>query len=543
MFNQTIKKARFSHMKKQIQSKAEGTQDVSKSILSNNLSINLNNIKRTLSNSNDLIIREFTFGKSPSVEAAVVFIDGLSDTKVINDDIINALIYKTSLLDNKDKKSDKIDCIKKSMLSVNFMKEIDTLDEAVDGFLSGDAVLLINESLKALVISCKGWEKRNISEPVTETVIRGPREGFTENLRTNTSLIRKIVKTPDLTIENITLGKKTKTTTSITYIKNIANKELIKDIKNRLQVINTDAILESGYIEEYIEDSPFSIFPTIAYTEKPDVVAAKLLEGRVAIIVDGTPFVLTAPMLFVESFQTAEDYYSRPYFVTFLRWIRFIAFFISILAPAFYVAITTFHQELIPTDLLFTMVAAREGIPFPAVFEAGIMVAAFEILREAGVRLPRPVGQAISIVGALVMGDAAVSAGLVTAPMVIVIAITSVSIFAVPMLSEAGTLLRIILLILAGTMGEFGITIGLLVLLVHMSSLESFGFPYLYPIAPFGLKDNKDTFLRMPIWMMRNRPAGMAENNQTRQEKFYPKSSNMSDSSNAGVGENIEEDK
>jgi spore germination protein KA len=210
--------------------------------------------------------------------------------------------------------------------------------------------------------------------------------------------------------------------------------------------------------------------------------------------------------------------------MTMLRFVRFTAFFVSVLAPAFYVAITTFHQELIPTDLLFTMVAAREGTPFPAVFEATIMIIAFEILREAGVRLPRPVGQAISIVGALVMGDAAVSAGLIGAPMVIVIAITAVSIFAVPSQSESGAILRIIMLILAGTMGEFGITIGLLILLVHLSSLKSFGFSYLSPISPFQPKDNKDTFIRMPLWMMHKRPTGMAKNDQTRQDNFRPTS-------------------
>jgi spore germination protein KA len=525
VFKRTIKKIRFAQFKKNIQPKKSEKNNETPENISKYLYENIKTIKAALGYSTDLIIREFSFGKNQDTEAALIFVDGLSNIAVINDNIIDPLIYKSSFLDyNKTLDKSNIDDIKKTMLSANQITDVSTLDEAISGFLAGDALLMIDGANKALIINSKGWEKRGISEPATESVIRGPREGFTENLRTNTSLIRRILKTPALTMETLILGKKTKTTICISYIRDVANDELIKDIKNRLKVIDTDAILESGYIEQYIEDAPFSIFPTIAYTEKPDVVAAKLLEGRVAILVDGTPFVLTAPMLFVESFQTAEDYYARPFFMTMLRFVRFTAFFVSVLAPAFYVAITTFHQELIPTDLLFTMVAAREGTPFPTVFEAAIMIAAFEILREAGVRLPRPVGQAISIVGALVMGDAAVSAGLIGAPMVIVIAITAVSIFAVPSQAESGAILRIIMLILAGTMGEFGITIGLLVLLVHLSSLKSFGFSYLSPISPFLSKDNKDTFMRMPLWVMHKRPTGMAKNDQTRQDNFRPTS-------------------
>lgn len=491
--------------------------------LSKSLGDNLKNIREALGNSNDLVIREFSFGKNHCINAALVFVDGLANITIMNDNIIEPLIYKSGFLDfDQSIESLSIDDIKKNMLSVNDVKDAISLEEVTTGFLVGDAVLMINGADRALAINCKGWEKRSVSEPATESVIRGPREGFTENLRTNTALIRRIIKAPALTMETMTLGEKTRTIICLAYIRGVANDELIQEVKNRLSVINTDAILESGYIEQYIEDAPFSIFPTISYTEKPDVVSGKLLEGRIAILVDGTPFVLTAPMLFAESFQTAEDYYSRPFFMSMLRIIRSLAFLISILAPAFYVAITTFHQELIPTDLLFTMVAARETVPFPAVIEALIMILAFELLREAGVRLPRPVGQSISIVGALIMGDAAVSAGLIGAPMVIVIAITSVAIFAVPSQADSAAILRLVMLVLAGAMGGFGITIGLLAVLVHLSSLKSFGFSYLAPIAPFQPKDMKDSFFRFPLWKMRTRPNGMAKNDVTRQGDFAP---------------------
>jgi spore germination protein KA len=299
-----------------------------------------------------------------------------------------------------------------TMLSVGDIRESDDLMEAVDGCLAGDAVFFADGFHKALVISCKGYETRSITEPQTESVIRGPREGFTENLRTNTALLRRKIRNAALTMETTTLGKRTGTAICLAYLKGVASPTLIEEIKNRLKDIDTDSILESGYIEQYIEDAPFSVFATVGSTEKPDVAAAKILEGRAAILVDGTPFVLTAPMLFVENFQMAEDYYTRILFSSLVRIVRFSAYAISLLAPAIYVALTTFHQELIPTALLFTMIAAREGIPFPAVLEAGLMVVAFEILKEAGIgcKTRRPGHQ---IVGALIMGEAAVSAGLI----------------------------------------------------------------------------------------------------------------------------------
>jgi len=251
-----------------------------------------------------------------------------------------------------------------------------------------------------------------------------------------------------------------------------------------------------------------------------------VLEGRVAIVVDGTPFVLTAPYLFMESFQAAEDYYFRPYFATLLRLIRIIGYAVTIIAPAFYVAVTTYHQELIPTELLITMASAREGVPFPAFVESLVMIIVFEILREAGIRLPRPVGQALSIVGALVIGESAVSAGLIGAPMVIVVAITAVSGFVVPNQADSAAVLRIILLILGSSFGGFGMTIGMLGLLVHMSALESFGFSYLSPSVPFVAEDSKDAIIRAPLWMMIGRPKGMAVDKQRKKYTVPPAGSN-----------------
>jgi spore germination protein KA len=264
--------------------------------------------------------------------------------------------------------------------------------------------------------------------------------------------------------------------------------------------------LESGYIEQFIEDAPYSIFSTVSNSEKPDKVAAKILEGCAAILVDGTPFALVAPMLFLSGFQSSEDYYSRPFFTSFIRTIRFLSFIISILAPATYVALTVFHQELIPTQLLISIAAGREKVPFPAVLEAFLMLIIFDILREAGLRLPRPIGQTVSIVGAIVLGQAAVEAGLISPIMVIVVATTAIASFVVPPQADAGTILRYLYLILAGVGGGFGIIMGLLITLLHLSSLRSFGTPYLWPIAPVNFSSLKDVFIRMPLWKLLTRP-------------------------------------
>lgn len=314
------------------------------------------------------------------------------------------------------------------------------------------------------------------------------------------------------------VGKQTNTDICIVYLKGVINPRLIKEIKRRLNRIDIDAILESGYIEQLIEDNPFTIFSTISNSEKPDAVAAKILEGRAAILVDGTPFVLSVPRVFIECFQSSEDYYSRPYYVSMIRMLRFLCFLISTLAPAVYVALTTFHQELIPTQMLFTMAAAREGIPFPAAVEASIMVITFEILKEAGVRLPRPVGQSISIVGALVIGESAVSAGLIGAPMVIVVAITAVSGFVIPAIGDAIVILRFIYLVLAATMGGVGILVGLLGTFIHLASLRSFGTPFLSPIAPLTASGLKDVFIRAPLWTMFIRPKTIVWRDSWRQK-------------------------
>lgn len=491
--------------------------------LSTKLSENIEIIKDEMRGSSDVIIREIFVHCNRPIEAALVFVDGLVNASIVNDNIIYPLMHNAKGDTGKAKDDvDLMQYIKKALISVTQATELSDINGAIDGFLSGDVVLLVNGEDKALILSTKGWEKRSVSEPASEAVIRGPRESFTENMRTNTSLIRRKIRNPALTFESMIIGEKTRTNVCIVYIKGVADSSLIETIRKRLSAIDTDSILESGYIEQYIEDSPGSIFATIGYTEKPDVAAAKMLEGRAAIIVDGTPIVLTAPLFFVENFQTAEDYYFRPYFSNFLRVIRLISYLITTLTAGLYVAVTTYHQELLPTSLLLTMASAREGIPFPAFIETVIMAITFEILREAGIRLPRPIGQALSIVGALVIGESAVSAGIIGAPMVIVVAITAITSFIVPNEADSVVVLRFIIIILGANLGVFGIIMGMLGVLVHMSSLESFGYPFLYPIVPYDPEDSKDAILRVPLWMMVRRPKPIAKDKQRKVVSIPP---------------------
>lgn len=520
MFRFLYKKFRFRKLQEENEAQKtepEAGQDETTGF-TEDLQENLRVLQGMLADSNDVVCRRFSCGGETGLPAAIFYIEGLIDKTLVHENILKPLMLNRPFrFEEAETAGDGIAYAESALLFVGSVEKVPSPGEALDGLLSGDTLLFMDGSREALVISLRGWKTRGITEPQTESVVRGPREGFTETLRMNTAMLRRKIKNPDLVFETMKLGARTRTDVCIAFIKGLAAEGLINDVRKRLSRINTDAILESGYVEQFIEDSPSSIFATVANSEKPDKVAAKLLEGRVAILVDGTPFVLTVPALFVESFQSAEDYYSRPYFASLIRLLRYLAFFISVAAPASYVALSAFHQELIPTPLLLTMSAAHEGVPFPSVLEAGLMIVAFEILREAGVRLPNPIGQAVSIVGALVIGEAAVSAGLIGAPMVIIVAITAVASFVVPPQTDSGAVIRLILLVLAGFMGGYGIAIGLLAVFIHMASLRSFGTPYLSSVAPFNPSDMKDIFIRAPIWMMTERPAGIAVKDQVRQ--------------------------
>ncbi len=354
--------------------------------------------------------------------------------------------------------------------------------------------------------------------PTTQNVIRGPKEGFVEKTDVNISLVRRRLKTKDLRVENLTLGSVTNTKISLMYLDKIAKKEIIDEIRRRLNSIKIDSILDSGYIEELIKDDRYSFFPEFMNSEKPDSVVAGLLEGRVAIFVDGNAYVLTAPALFVDFLQVSEDYYHHFIVSTFIRMLRYISAFLTLFVPAGFIALVTFHQEMIPTPLLISIASQREGIPFPAFVEAIMMEGVFEILREAGIRMPRVIGPAISIVGALVLGQAAVEAGIVSAAMVIVVSITAISSFVIPNYSMAYAIriIRFAYMLLAGMFGLYGIFMGIIALILHLCKLKSIGVPYMTPIAPKTRYGTKDTIIRYPLWLNKTRPAGISVSNSPR---------------------------
>lgn len=515
MFSYIYKKIYYSSLKKKnkcmLQNTKQGENDSEP--ISPDLEKNLEAVKGILRDSSDVTIHEFNFGHDRRYKGAVIFINSMVDKEEIHKNVLQPLMYDVLLLrNNADMDLTNIDVINKNLLSITASLKVTMLSDLLDNLLEGAAILLVNGSKEALSIKSGKRETRSIEEPGTEATVRGPREGFIEDVNVNVALLRRKIKDADLCVEKFIIGDKSKTDVYIVYIKSVANPKLIEEIKIRLKRIKIEAVLESGYIEQFIEDSPHSIFPTISNSEKPDKVAAKILEGRAAILVDGTPFALVAPMVFIESFQSVEDYYARPFLASIMRAIRFLSYIISTLGPAIYVALTVFHQELIPTQLLISVAEGRERVPFPAILEAFLMIFTFDVLREAGVRLPKPVGQTIGIVGALVLGQASVEAGLISPIMVIVVSSTAIASFAVPAQTDSGTILRYIYLALAGIAGGFGVMMGLLMTLLHLASLRSFGTPYLWPIVPLNFPALKDVFIRMPLWALSKRPKAIIWN-------------------------------
>lgn len=489
--------------------------------LSTILLTNTQVLKRLFANSIDIAFRELVIGRE-QIPALIIFLDGLVDKNKINGQIMKSLMEIQYFPITASNPASQIEFVKRVFLEAGEVKEIATIGEIADAVLIGDTVLLLNGEAKALEIVTKGWESRNVAEPITEGVVRGPREGFTETLRTNTALLRRRIKSPHLKMEKFIVGRITQTEINLAYLAGTADDKVVAEVRTRIGRIDVDSILESAYIEELIEDTPYTVFPQIEHSERPDKVAAAILEGRVAILVDGTPFVLTVPTVMFQFWQSSEDYYERYPVGSFVRMIRFVFSTMALLLPGVYVAVVNYHQEMLPTALLISIVGAHEGVPFPIYVEAFLMEITFETLREAGVRLPQPVGQAVSIVGGLVIGEAAVRAGLVSPVTIIVVSLTGIASFALPSynLSWSLRLLRFVFGFLGFLAGLYGIMLGMLILVIHITSLRSFGVPYFSPMAPFKRQDMKDTMIKAPIWAMSKRPYSIPTNNRIRQKFF-----------------------
>ncbi|KRF41839.1 spore germination protein [Paenibacillus sp. Soil787] len=484
---------------------------ISKESLEESLDLNFDKVKKAFGNSSDLITQTIQLNDTDSIQIGVIYMNGL-----ISPIAIQSLLTENLKVDSCEFP---LDALRSSVSTLGQVREIPDFETLYQSILSGLTVILLDGCVQGLAANTQGGEHRSVEEPTTQSVVRGPREGFTELISTNAALIRRKIKDPNLWMESMTVGRVTKTDVAIMYMNGIVNDKLVAEARIRLGRIDIDAIFESANIEELIQDETYTPFPTLYNTERPDVIAAGIMEGRIAILVDGTPFVLMAPALFTQFYQSAEDYYQRADFATLLRFLRYICFFISLLAPSLYIAVTTFHQELLPSSLLISLAAQREGIPFPAFIEAVVMEVTFEILREAGVRLPKTVGQAVSIVGALVIGQAAVEAGLVSPAMVIIVAITAIANFVIPSFNMGITIriLRFLLMLIAASFGLYGVTVGLIAIVLHLCSLRSFGVPYMSPMAPFILEDQKDTIFRLPQWALFARPRLISQKNNIRE--------------------------
>ncbi|MGG1576265.1 spore germination protein, partial [Fictibacillus sp. NRS-1165] len=354
------------------------------------LSVNLDFINQKTGNSSDIVIRTKKIGTHIQLTTAVLYVEGMVNEQSIQDFLIESMMNNSKDL-NALGPQEALEKLAEDVVSLGHVTWVQDWDALFLSLMSGNTIILVDGVKKALNVSTKGGEKRAIEEPSSQVTVRGPRDGFTESLSTNTTLIRKRINSPNLWVESMQIGRVTNTKVAMVYVHGIANDKIVNEVRRRLKAIDIDSILESGYIEQLIEDQTSTTFPTLYHTERPDSVAGNLLEGRVAIIVDGTPFVLLAPAIFIQFFQAVEDYYARFDISTALRFLRILIFFISIIAPATFVAATTFHQEMIPTNLLIAIAAQRETVPFPAFVEAAMMEVTFEILREAGIRLPRAV--------------------------------------------------------------------------------------------------------------------------------------------------------
>ncbi|MBT2740673.1 spore germination protein [Bacillus sp. ISL-77] len=518
-------------IKKQTQYQNQSSLTQKNIDISSDLTENIDYIKKTVGNSTDIVIRQFQAGQNGEIKIAIIFTDGLTNSAELQDFVLNTLMFeiRNAELDSMVfDRSNLFNLVKTQSLPVAGISDIYDFQKLFFHLLSGDSILFIDGYSQAISISLRHWADRGVQEPSSQTVVRGPKDGFTETLRKNTALIRRRIKDPNLWIETQQIGTKTQTDVAIMYLKGVANDKTVAEVQSRLNRISIDAILESSYIEELIQDKTYTPFPTVYNTERPDAVAAAILEGRIAILVDGTPFVLVVPALFVHFLQASEDYYQRADIATLIRLLRYISFFLALLTPSLFIAVTTFHQEMLPTQLLISLASQREGVPFPALVEALMMELTFEVLREAGVRLPRAVGSSISIVGALVIGQAAVEAGIISASMVIIVSLTAISSFVSPNfnMSISVRILRFLFMLLAASFGLVGIILGLIVMVLHLNSLRSFGVPYLAPFAPFILKDQKDSIIRMPHWSLFSRPRLISQKDIKREDTPSPKPSN-----------------
>ena len=437
---------------------------------------------------------------------------------VYTDNIVNGSAIEESILTNimnrcriDGKKEGMLKRLNEEVIAIGEMTEVKTFQEIFDAVLLGDTILLMDGNDIALQASTKGFPSRGVSEAKTEVVVQGPKDAFTEIGATNIVLIRRRIRDTKLKVKRTKVGKRSKTDVAILYMEDIVRKEILQEVENRINQIDIDVILDSGYIDQLLENRWLSPFPQLQMTERPDKASSALLEGRVVIVIDNTPFVVIAPATLNVFFQAAEDYYDRWEIMSFIRLIRYCAGFLAVALPGLYIALTVFHPSMIPTNLALKIAETRQNIPFPAVGEILIMELAFELLREAGIRLPSPVSSTIGIVGGIIIGQAAVEAGIVSPSVVIVSALTGICTFVIPNIALVSglRLTKYIVLLFSAILGLYGFWLALILMLIHMASLKSFHIPFLYPFCSASVNDYndlEDSIFRLPLWFMKKRP-------------------------------------
>lgn len=453
---------------------------------------NIINVRALMENSSDLIVKS---GKIGQVEMCAMTCEGMTDKGVIAN-----LIYRP--LNNIGNETaipldELIERVQNEILIAEEQKQVFTYSELVKDLMSGFIIILINGMVYGISIGVQGYKSRSIDEPSTHINLRGSREGFVEVVRTNMSMVRRRMKSPTLRFDMMTMGERSKTDICVCYLTDKAEPSLVSEITERLKKVDLNTFLAGAYIQPFLENEGLSIFSEVGITERPDSFCAKLYDGRIGIIVDGTPFALVVPYLFVENFQTVDDYTQHPYYATFLRWLRGLSYILAVLLPGLYVALANFSPELFPNSLLLNLAASRQSTPYPLLTECLILYIMYEIMREAGLRLPKNIGHAVNIVGGLVIGEITVSVGLLGAPIMLVVAITGMCSFVVPDLYESSVLFRFAFIIAGGILGLFGITIVGALLLIKLTSKNSYGIPYLAPITPVTFKALRDVFVRI----------------------------------------------
>lgn len=467
-------------------------------------------LKTMLCGSQDVLILDFNIG---GIAACIIYADGMSDKELTDRNIIQPLKQLCSL------EQPYLPCLNQHTYIADPITEVESLEQATLKIADGDMIMLIDGADTPYLFSMRNYKTRGISEPPVSTVLRGPREGFVEDMKTNMTMLRRRLRTPKLVFKYMKGGKYTQSNIAVAYLDGVAEQNVIDEVQKRIEAIEIDGLIDASYVARYLEENQYSIFSQTGMSEKPDIVTSKMLEGRVAIIVDGSPTVLTVPFIMLEHFQSSQDYYIKCYRATITRIIRFIAMIIAIALPAAYVALQEFQYQMLPLKMLLTIMNSIYGLPLTPMLEMLLLLILFEVLNETSIRMPKPVGAALSIVGAIVLGEAAINAGLLSTPSLLVTAVSTIGLYGVPDEADAASILRLGFVFIAGVLGLYGLLLAVVGLIVYLVSIKSYGVSYLMPFAPLYSGDLQDGIMKADLLDMTKRPYSIPTHNRNRMPK------------------------